>query len=172
MEIRDRVIELRRVPACDLRPNPRNWRTHPTGQADAMRGVLAEIGFAGAELARVCDDGSLMLIDGHLRAEVSGDSPLPVLVLDLTEAEADLLLATYDPIGAMATADAGKLDALLREIHTSSQPVVDMLAAMAEEHGIVPGEEKSAPEDFSEMDENIETEHKCPKCGYQWSGGE
>jgi hypothetical protein len=28
-----------------------------------------------------------------------------------------------------------------------------------------------APEDFAEVDENIKTEHKCPKCGYQWSGG-
>jgi ParB-like chromosome segregation protein Spo0J len=28
-----------------------------------------------------------------------------------------------------------------------------------------------APEDFPEFDENIDTEHKCPSCGYEWSGG-
>jgi len=27
-----------------------------------------------------------------------------------------------------------------------------------------------APEDFPEYDESIETEHRCPKCGYEWSG--
>lgn len=27
------------------------------------------------------------------------------------------------------------------------------------------------PEDFPEVDENISTEHTCPKCGYAWSGG-
>lgn len=27
------------------------------------------------------------------------------------------------------------------------------------------------PEDFPEVDESIETEHECPKCGYVWSGG-
>jgi len=27
-----------------------------------------------------------------------------------------------------------------------------------------------APEDFPEYDEDIETEHRCPKCGYEWSG--
>ena len=27
-----------------------------------------------------------------------------------------------------------------------------------------------APEDFSEYDEDIDIEHCCPKCGYQWSG--
>jgi rubrerythrin len=33
-------------------------------------------------------------------------------------------------------------------------------------------EEASPPEDFDEVDENISTDHKCPKCGYVWSGGE
>lgn len=32
-------------------------------------------------------------------------------------------------------------------------------------------EAPQAPEDFAEFDETIETEHKCPKCGYEWSGG-
>ena len=42
--IRDRIKELRRVRAGNLVPNPRNWRTHPRAQQDALRGVLAEIG--------------------------------------------------------------------------------------------------------------------------------
>jgi len=29
--------------------------------------------------------------------------------------------------------------------------------------------EKTSPEDFKEIDENIKTEHECPKCGYRWS---
>jgi hypothetical protein len=28
----------------------------------------------------------------------------------------------------------------------------------------------SAPEEFKEYDEDIETEYCCPKCGYEWSG--
>jgi hypothetical protein len=32
-------------------------------------------------------------------------------------------------------------------------------------------EESKPPEDFKEYDEDIETEHTCPKCGYKWSGG-
>ena len=27
-----------------------------------------------------------------------------------------------------------------------------------------------SPEEFQTYDENIDTEHKCPKCGYEWSG--
>ena len=30
----------------------------------------------------------------------------------------------------------------------------------------------TAPGEFSELDENLETEFKCPSCGYEWSGGQ
>jgi hypothetical protein len=70
MKIRDRVKSLVRVRAGDLLPNPKNWRRHPAQQADALRGILAEVGFADALLARETPKG-LMLIDGHLRAETT-----------------------------------------------------------------------------------------------------
>lgn len=144
MKIRDRIKELRRVPASELLPNPKNWRSHPVAQADAMRGVLAEIGYADAVLARETPEG-LMLVDGHLRAEVTPDAIVPVLVLDVDEAEADKILATHDPLAAMATADQQKLGELLHGIETGNQAVADMLTALAEENDIVPtgtGEEK------------------------------
>jgi ParB-like chromosome segregation protein Spo0J len=33
------------------------------------------------------------------------------------------------------------------------------------------GSAKGAPGEFAEFDENIATEHTCPKCGYSFSGG-
>jgi len=177
MNIRNRVKSLRMVPASDLRPNPKNWRTHPKAQQDALRGVLAEVGLADACLARELPDGSLMLIDGHLRAETLGDGEVPVLILDVNEAEADKLLATLDPLAAMADSDAVKLDELLRSVDTGSEALQQLIAATASQAGLYdtlgepptePGEVE-APEDFKEVDENIETEHECPKCGYRWS---
>jgi len=137
MNVRDRVKELRRVPASQLKPSPNNWRSHPREQADALRGLLAEVGFAGAALARELEDGSLELIDGHLRAETTGDQPIPVLVLDVTEEEANKLLATFDPLGAMATADAAKLEALLQEVSSSNDAVNALLESVALDHGLV-----------------------------------
>jgi DNA modification methylase len=136
MKIRDRIRELRRVSASELRPNPKNWRTHPQAQADALKGVLAEIGIADAVLARELDDGSLMLLDGHLRVETMGDQILPVLVLDVNEAEGDKVLATLDPLAAMAESDAAKLDAILREVDTGSPELQQMLSDLAEETGL------------------------------------
>jgi DNA modification methylase len=128
--VRDRIRELRRVPASSLRPSPRNWRRHPPAQRAALRGILEQIGFADAVLARETPDG-LMLIDGHLRAEEMGAALVPVLVLDVDEAEADLMLATLDPLAAMAQPDQDKLLDLLASVETESQAVKDMLEALA-----------------------------------------
>ena len=136
MKIRDRIRELRRVPASELLPNPKNWRTHPKAQQDALRGVLAEVGMADAVLARELPDGSLMLIDGHLRAETAAEAMVPVLILDVNEAEADKLLATLDPLAAMAESDAAKLDALLRNVDTGSEALQQMMASTATQAGL------------------------------------
>ena len=129
MVTRDRVKELRRVPASELRKNPRNWRTHPPAQEAALRGILAEIGFADAMIARETEDG-LELIDGHLRRDVMGDQEVPVLVLDVTEEEADQLLLTLDPLAMMAHADQDQLLELLRDNPFESNAVADMLEAL------------------------------------------
>ncbi len=126
-----RVTELRYVPANQLRPNPRNWRTHPPQQRAALQTVLSEIGFAGAVLARETTDGELELIDGHLRVETSPpDEALPVLVLDLTAREADKLLAVYDPIAAMAARDEEQLAELLDDIETDDSQMQSLLAGI------------------------------------------
>jgi hypothetical protein len=139
LNIRDRIRELRRVKAGELRPNPKNWRTHPQAQQDALRGVLAEVGIADALLARELPDGSLMLVDGHLRADTDPSVEWPVLILDVDDAEADKLLATFDPLAGMAEADPVKLDALLREVDTGSEALQKMLAELADEAGLYQG---------------------------------
>ena len=133
MEIRDRIKELRRVRACDLKPNPKNWRVHPPQQADALRGLLAEVGLADALLARELSDGSLQLVDGHLRAETCGDQPVPVLVLDVDEREADKLLAALDPIVGLAEADEGRVAALLEHVQTDNEALQGLLDRLAGE---------------------------------------
>jgi hypothetical protein len=131
MKVRDRIKAFKRVPASELLPNPKNWRTHPKAQQDALRGVLAEVGMADACIARELPDGSLMLIDGHLRAETVADAKVPVLILDVTEEEADKLLLTLDPLAAMADSDADKLQELLKGVATDNKALQQMMEATA-----------------------------------------
>jgi hypothetical protein len=130
VRIRDRIKDFRRVKASLLRPHPKNWRTHPAAQQDALRGVLAEIGYAGALLARELPDGTLQLIDGHLRAETTPEADVPVLVLDLDDGEAAKLLALHDPLAGMAEANEAVLAELLAQVETENDAVQKLIDQM------------------------------------------
>ena len=154
MKIRDRIKELRRVKANELRPNPRNWRTHSESQQDALGGVLA--------------DGSLELVDGHLRAETTPDVEVPVLVLDLTEAEAAKVLATLDLLAAMAEANKLALGELLASIETDNEAVEKMLGELAAGEGIdLPGDDPQDPEPQIDRADELLTEWKV-ELGQLW----
>jgi ParB-like chromosome segregation protein Spo0J len=105
-----------------------------------MRGVLEELGYADALIAREVN-GGLQLIDGHLRAETTPDTEVPVLVVDLDQAEADMLLATLDPLAAMAQADKENLDAVLRSVDTGNEAIQEMLSDLAKENKLYDTEE-------------------------------
>jgi DNA modification methylase len=145
MSLRDRVIDFRRIPVAELQPHPKNWRKHPRHQQSALRGLLDEVGFAGAVLARQDADGKLVLIDGHLRREMLPNEEIPVLVTDLTEQEAEKLLATFDPIGAMATRDDETLRELLATITTQD----DGLRRLLEDLGKASSPAGLAPDDVT-----------------------
>jgi hypothetical protein len=134
--IRDRVKEFRRVPARELLDHEGNPRRHPQAQRDALRGVLEQVGIAGALTAyhSARNGGRLTLIDGHLRRQ-DHDLDWPTLILDVDDEEADLLLATHDPLAALAEYDKPKLDALLEEVKAKAPAVQEMLAELARKTG-------------------------------------
>lgn len=168
--IRDRVRELRRVRAGDLIPNPSNFRRHPENQRHVLGGVLREIGYADALLVREREDGKLELIDGHLRAETTPDMVVPVLVVDLTEAEAKRLLVHLDPLASMAQVD----DTVLKELLGDIGKIEDSLAAeldaterWLEEVMREGGEEVEAPEAQIDRAEELQKEWKT-EPGQLW----
>jgi len=133
MQFRDRIKELRRVKAAELQSNPRNWRVHPPRQRKALETMLSEIGFAGALLARERHDGTLELIDGHLRAATTPNQEVPVLILDVDETEANKILATLDPLAAMAETDVDEFRRLLQTIDSEEEGLRDVLCQL-EQH--------------------------------------
>ncbi|MGB8414359.1 MAG: DNA methyltransferase [Candidatus Binatus sp.] len=94
---------------------------------------MTEIGYADALLARELPGGKLMLIDGHLRAETTPGVEVPVLILDLDEAEADKLLLTLDPLASLAESDSERIGALLQTVRTDSAAVEELLRRTAGE---------------------------------------
>ncbi len=131
--------------ARELRPSAKNWRTHPQSQRDALCGALAEIGYADALIARELPDGSLELIDGHLRAETTPDAEVPVLVLDVDEREAAKLLAMIDPLANMAGVDETLLTELLAEVETDNEALQAMFDGLLAD-AAAPNDEESESE--------------------------
>ncbi len=81
-------------------------------------------------MARELPDGSLELIDGHLRAETTPEMSVPVLVLDVNEAEANKILATHDPLGNLAGCDAAALESLVADVQTDNAALQKLLDDM------------------------------------------
>ena len=95
------------VDAKTLSDNPKNWRKHPARQMKALRASVVENGWAGALLY---NETTKRLIDGHARKHLNGI--VPVLIGSFTEAQERRILATLDPLSAMAETD----DKMLREL--------------------------------------------------------
>ena len=141
---RNRIRELRTVRAGSLKADPRNWRKHPKAQRKALQTMLDRVGWADAVIARETPEG-LVLVDGHLRADLDANAEVPVLVVDLDEAEAGQVLATLDPLAAMAEANTEALSKLLQEV-TVPIDLGDLFPSLP---GLVP-EPPPAPDDVVE----------------------
>ena len=165
-EWRNRIVGEGEQPASQFVANPANWRVHPQAQRDAMHGALNEVGWVQRVIV---NRQTGYLVDGHERvwqALQNGDAPVPYVEVDLDEAEEAYVLATLDPIGAMAQADKEQLDALLREVQSGEAGVQAMLAELAEKAGVVPPNVE-----FPEYDESVADDVEyitCPECGHKW----
>lgn len=159
---RNRIVGYGEQPASQFLANPNNWRIHPQAQREALRGALNEVGWVQAVIV---NRRTGYLVDGHERvwqALQNGDAIVPYIEVDLSEEEERYVLATLDPIGAMAQADAMALDELLQEIHSEEAGVQALLEELAE-RGAASG---SPSEPVNEPAERA-GEIFCPNCGYR-----
>jgi hypothetical protein len=118
-----RVKELVWCKGKDLVPHSKNWRNHPLRQVDAFKGLLNEIGFADVLLGYTKTDGTIGIIDGHMRAGLLPEEELPVVLLDLTDEEAEVMLASADGLAMMAEIRGDQLEGLLRSAKKSIKDI-------------------------------------------------
>jgi ParB-like chromosome segregation protein Spo0J len=150
--------------------NPGNWRIHPKAQQEALAGVLSEVGWVQSV---IINQRTGRLVDGHLRCQVAarnGDKTIPVVYVDLDEAEEALVLASIDPLAAMAATDKAKLDDLLKQVQSDDERVQQMLADMAEREGLGELSGLDLDDDGNKEQEQAHNLISCPKCGFQFEG--
>jgi len=151
----NRIVSHSEEPPDKLIANDSNWRTHTQAQRHALSSVLSEVGLVQSVVVNTTTG---RLIDGHLRVELAkaqGQPTIPVVYVELSEDEERLILASLDPIAAMASADRDKLQELLASIQGEDEAVRGLLELIArQEHielpptgGLVdPDEVPEAPE--------------------------
>lgn len=144
---KNRIVETAEMAVKDLKANPKNWRKHPQAQQNALTGVLDTVGWVQQV---IWNRQTGHLVDGHLRVELAAkrkEKTIPVNVVDLSPEEEAMILATFDPIAAMAEADRQMMAGLLQSIETENEQVKALLESIARDEKIdLGGEPAEAPE--------------------------
>jgi hypothetical protein len=137
LELRNRVVERRRMKAADILPNPRNWREHPEEQSSALAGILEEVGQVGELYAyhSARNGGQLTMLDGHLRQADWGEQEWDIAITDLDDAEADKLLVARDPIASLAATNQAALDDLLDDLSAQTDGLATLFAGLSGKRG-------------------------------------
>jgi len=178
IEWRERLIKIERMPASALLDHPFNPKIHPDSQKEPLAGLLSEVGKVDILKAYLSErnEGALTLWDGHCRRELRPDEIWNVGIYDLTDAEADLLLATFDPIGWQAEQSKQRLESLMDTIKAGNSHVVSFLAEQGVRLGIINqlnGQHGEAQDAEPQIDRAAELNKKWKvKPGDLWLIGE
>jgi len=148
MSYLDRTVRRDIVPAISLLANPKNWRIHPQLQRQGLDAVLTNIGWVQDVVVNIrmgeewgASRGVETLVDGHLRVLLAlskgDDTVVPVKFVDLSPEEADIVLATLDPLSAIAVVDKTILAQLLQDVQVIDPSLETILENLAQSAGIL-----------------------------------
>lgn len=128
---RSRIVGEGSEAPDQLLANPANWRVHPQHQMQALEGVLDQVGWVQRVIVNRTTGH---VVDGHARVALAlrrEEPAVPVLYVELTEAEERLILASLDPLAALAVTDQDMLDSLLRDVEAEGDALGEFLAGLA-----------------------------------------
>jgi hypothetical protein len=124
---RSRIVERGEKPASEFTAHPQNPRRHPEAQRKAIVGSLSSVGWVQGVVYNVRTGN---LLDGHARIEealqLGPGTPVPYTAVDISEEEERIILATLDPISALAEYDRQTQLDLLAGL-TSEDPAMQAL---------------------------------------------
>lgn len=156
-----------------LQPYERNARTHSPEQVSQLAASIVEFGFTNPILV----DSDAGVIAGHGRLEAAKDlglTEVPVVVLDhLTPAQKRAYVIADNKLALNAGWDMSLLQQEVAALNLQDFNLELLgfdeseLSSLLDPDGI---DDAESPDDFKEVGEDIETEHRCPACGYEWSG--
>lgn len=175
------TLKTKKAKTTDFTPDPHNANRGTERGLKVLENSLAEVGLgrsivvdkngvviAGNKtLERAVDQG----FTEALIIETQGDQLIVVQRTDLDLSGDDTKarkLAYYDN-RASEVGLSWDAEVIMRDVQSG----LDLSALFSDDElqvFITDNQLVDAPETFPTYDEDIETEHQCPKCGYKWSG--
>lgn len=168
--------------------HPSEIHEHPenpnNGDDEAVGDSIGAIGFYGRIIVSA-DTGNIVAGNTRYRAMVAaGADRIPIERVKLTPEEEIRVMLADNQTARRAYMDKQKEAALLADLAQTetgfeglgydAEDVTDLLALL---HGGGQGTERNVsftartpPEEFPKVDGSLETQYKCPKCAYEWSG--
>lgn len=155
----------------EIKPYENNPRIHSNIQIEQIGNSIKEFGFTVPILL----DEENNVIAGHGRLEASkvlDIGKVPTITLaNLSEEQKKAYIIADNKITLNSNWNEDLLKNELKFL-SDNDFNLDVLAFEDSEieNYFKEIEEVDFTEDFKEFDEDIETEHQCPKCGFKWSG--
>ncbi len=159
-----------------LKPDHKNARRRTDRSSQLIQESLQRY---GAARSIVIDEENRILAGN---GTVDGAKAAGIENVRIIETDGDEIIA----IKRTNLSEEQKIGLALADNRTSdlSEWDQEMLHTLSQEHDINdwftpedlnsitgdPVSELEPPQDFDEVDDDITTEHRCPSCGYEWSG--
>ena len=151
------------VSVNELIVHPRNARR---GNIDAIVASIEANGWWGTLVAQKSTKHVLAGNHRLMAAQVMGMSTVPVYWIDCDDDEATRILLADNRVADLADYDDQALLDLLSDFDN------DLVGLGFDERDIeeltLSFESPEPPNEFPTFDETLETEHVCPKCGYEF----
>lgn len=150
-----------------LTPHPRNVRQGDVGA------ICESLKAHGQYRAIVFQESTNQIIAGNhtwKAAKSLGWTHISATPFDCDDESALRILLADNKASDLATYDNDQLEDLLRELALTERALEGTLFDGDYLDQLINDNESPLIDEFPEYDETIDTEHKCPKCGYEWSG--
>ena len=159
----------------DLKPDHKNARKRTDRSASLIQESLERYGAARSIV--IDEDGRVLAGNGTIEGakaagledvrviETDGKELIAIKRTNLSEDEKVGLALADNRASDLSDWDASMLHHLSMEHEIDPWFEPEDLTELMDDRT-----DAEAPEDFKDVDEDLETEHRCPSCGYEWSG--
>jgi len=112
-------------------PHPRNARRHPEKQIAALTESINRVGWIDPVIV---NERTGLMLNGHARVELAkamGVPNVPYVMVDVSPEDEAFVLATFDPVSALAQLDPDAFNSILIDAKATGAAMTEMLSGLA-----------------------------------------